>query len=244
MDFGLPLWAWLGVLFAMAVAAYAVGVLDFLGTVASFFLGLLVLLLGGAGWVVLLGVFAALGYAATRIGYARKQALRLVEGRRGERGVRNVMGNGAAAAFCVLATRLGPVPLPAVELAFASAVAAVAADTLAAEIGCLAPSARLVTWPFGRVPPGENGGVSWPGQAAAAAGALAIAAAAVWLIPIPARLAWVPAVAGFAGCQLDSLLGATLEGQAPHKPLSKQDVNFLASASVAFVVMLGSTLAM
>jgi len=60
---------------------------------------------------------------------------------------------------------------------------------------------------------------------------------------LPLRWAWVPLVGGFLGCQLDSLLGATLErGAGRAGPLSKQDVNFLASAVPAFVVLLAGTL--
>lgn len=232
----------------MSTLGYGLGALDFLGAVASFFLGLLIALLplAGLSWLLLLVLFTGLGFAATRIGYARKKERSIAEGEAGERGAKNVMGNGTAAAFAALATQLEPtVPHLAAQLAFATAVAAVTADTLASELGSLARRARSMMPPFAAVSPGANGGVSWPGQAAAAGGAIAIAAASVPLAGIPVRLAWIPAVAGFLGCQLDSVLGATLEGSEPgerRRPLSKQDVNFLASAVPALVVLVIASL--
>src|SRR5437773_2627419 len=80
--------------------------------------------------------------------------------------------------------------------------------------GSLSGRARRTVAPFDFVAPGTNGGVSWPARFAAAAGALVIAAAAVPLLGLPRSWVWLPAVAGFAGCQLDSVLGATVEGRA------------------------------
>jgi uncharacterized protein (TIGR00297 family) len=143
-----------------------------------------------------------------------------------------------------LALLLKPfIPPGAAALAFATALAAATADTLASEIGVLSRTARLVVPPFSAAPVGTNGAVSWPGQLAAALGAGAIAAIAWPLLHIPAAVAWVPAFGGFLGCQLDSLLGAKFEREPGRPgPLSKQDVNFIASAVPAFLVLVVATL--
>lgn len=240
-----PLWLLVILLslLGLSTLGYALGALDLLGSVASFFLGLLIALLGGLPWLFLMVAFTGLGIVATRLGYAKKKERRLAEGEAGERGVPNVMGNGAAAGLCVLATKLQPtVPHLAVQLAFATAVAAVTADTLASEIGSLAARVRSVLPPFAALPVGSNGGVSLPGHVSAVVGAGAIAALSVPLVGVPWALAWVPFVGGFLGCQLDSVLGATLERDALKAgPFSKQDVNFLASAVPAFLVMVLGT---
>lgn len=69
-----------------------------------------------------------------------------------------------------------------------------------------------------------------------------IAVAAVPLLGLSPRLAWVPAVAGWLGCQFDSVLGATLERDAVQtdRPLSKEGVNFLASLVPALVVLVAA----
>lgn len=229
----------------LSILSYALRALDLLGAVASFFLGLEVALLGGVRWLVLMTLFPVLGVLATRIGHRAKTRMRLAEAAEGERGVGNVLGNGLAAALVALSLLLTPVvPQRAAELAFATAIAAVTADTLASEVGVLASRARSILPPFPRAEVGMNGAVSALGQAAAAFGALAIAAASMPLLGIGWGLAWVPAVVGFLGCQVDSLLGATLEGDALREgPLTKQDVNFLAGAIPAFVVLVVGTLA-
>ncbi len=240
--------AWLPVavlaLAGLSVLAYAIRALDLLGAAASFFLGLLIALLGGLTWIALMVVFTALSVAATRIGYRTKKERAVAEPEGGERGVRNVMGNGAAAGMVVLATQFQGVPLLAVQLAYATAVAAVAADTMASEIGVLSRKARSILPPFRPVVAGVDGGVSLLGQGAAVLGATLIALTAVPAIGIPLRLAWIPALAGFLGCQIDSILGATLEGDAEHgRPLGKQDVNFLASLAPAVGVLVAASLA-
>jgi uncharacterized protein (TIGR00297 family) len=239
---------WLAVitlaLVGLSILAYALRALDLLGAVASFFLGLEVALLGGISWLVLMTLFPVLGVLTTRVGYRRKAERRVAEAAGGERGVANVLGNGLGPGLAALSLLLAPlVPERAAALAFATALAAVTADTVASEIGVLSGHARRIVPPFGAAPVGSNGAVSLVGQAAALAGACAIATAAFVLFDLPLAVAWVPALAGFAGCQLDSVLGATLErDEGRPGPLSKQDVNFIASAVPAFAVLVAATI--
>ena len=239
--------AWLAVILlalaGLSLLAWSVRALDMAGAVAAFVLGLLVAVVAGIGWLVLMTTFTLISVAATRLGVQRKRRHGAAEGRDGERGLRNVLANGLAPTLAALAVLfLEP---DAARLAFVAAVAAVTADTLASEIGALAPRARSIVPPFVAMRPGQNGGVSWLGQGAAAVGAIVIAFVAVPLTGLPWSLVVVPAVAGWLGCQLDSLLGATLERDAIHdRPLNKEDVNFLASAVPAFLVLLAAHLAL
>jgi uncharacterized protein (TIGR00297 family) len=223
----------------LSILAYALRALDMLGAVASFFLGFEIVLLGGLRWLALMTFFPVLGVLATRLGQRTKELRRVAEASGGERGVANVLGNGLAAGLAALALLLEPaVPKMAATLAFATALAAATADTLASELGVLAKRARSMWPPFAAAPVGSNGAVSWRGQTAAVLGSSILAMGSVYLLSVPWSLAWVPALAGFAGCQLDSLLGATLERDATRQgPLSKQDVNFLAAAVPAGIVL-------
>lgn len=228
----------------LSILAYAVRALDLLGAVASFFLGLEVALLGGIAWLALMTLFPVIGVVTTRIGYGRKAERRAAEASGGERSVGNVLGNGLGPGLAALALLFAPfVPERAAALAFATALAAVTADTVASEIGALSTRARRILPPFQALPVGANGAVSLLGQVAAFAGASVLAAAAWLLLDLPLSLAWVPALAGFLGCQLDSVLGATLERDVGRPgPLSKQDVNFIASAVPAFTVLVLATI--
>lgn len=233
---------WLLVLAAtlagLGLLAYSLRALDAAGAISSVLLGLAIALATGIGWILLMVCFSGLGVLATRAGYARKKRQRLAEEHGGERGLANVLGNGLAALLVALALPLGAPPL-AVQAAFATAVAAVTADTLASEIGVLSARARMVVPPFARAAAGRNGAVSLLGQAAALVGSTAIALAAVPLIGLPWPWVWLPALAGWLGCQVDSVLGATLERDAevPGRPLGKQGVNFLCGAVPAALVL-------
>ncbi len=235
-------WAAIALLAALAAISVRLGILDTIGALAAFILGAVVVFAGAPAWVILMVAFTGLGFVATRYGRREKEARRLLEEDDGRRGLANVIANGLAPALAAVAALF--LPHDAAALAFATAVAAVTADTLASEVGSLAPRVRRILPPFDLGKPGRNGYVSRRGQGAAAAGAVAIAALAAVLGIIPWLHAWVPALGGFVGCQLDSILGATLESDDPGepRPLSKQDVNFVASAVPAFVVLVTATL--
>mmetsp|Transcript_37465 Transcript_37465/g.77699 ORF Transcript_37465/g.77699 Transcript_37465/m.77699 type:complete len:165 (-) Transcript_37465:538-1032(-) len=100
-----------------------------------------------------------------------------------------------------------------------------AGDTWASEWGVLSPTPpRLVTQPWKSVAPGTNGGVSWVGLAASAAGGIAMGLVhGVALLPLTttlswtvrwqeiAALSWVGLWGGLGGSLLDSWLGATVQ---------------------------------
>lgn len=226
----------------LALLAYSLRALDAWGASTSFVLGVVVAFAGGPTWVIVLVAFTGVGFVATRYGREEKHRRRVAEANDGERGARNVLANGAAPALAAVAALF--LDSTASALAFTTAVAAHTADTLASEVGSLAPRVRRILPPFAQGQPGDNGCISTRGQIAAALGAAGIAAAAALLGIVPLGLAWVAAVAGWIGCQLDSILGATLERDALtlERPLSKGDVNFLSAAVPAFVVLVAASL--
>ena len=128
---------------------------------------------------------------------------------------RQVVANGAVAAgLAVLAASAGQSgPFPGwADLAFAGAIAAVAADTWATEIGRF----------FGQVPrsaatlrplePGESGGMTTAGTFGGMMGAGLIGWAAALVLPgVGAREALVLEAAGALGMWVDSLLGASVQ---------------------------------
>jgi len=95
---------WLtGVVIAVpvAVVAYLTRAVDRGGAVAGMFLA--TVLYAYAAWpgLVMLGGLLVIGTAVTRVGYARKEALGVAEGRRGRRGGRRGMGSIFANAFAI-----------------------------------------------------------------------------------------------------------------------------------------------
>ena len=127
------------------------------------------------------------------------------------RTARQVFANGGVAA---LAAALGSWP------AFAGALAAATSDTWATEIGSLSRTPPRLITTRQMVPPGTSGGMTALGTGAGALAAAFIAALAVVLVPRaagpgsaePIRFGAAVAAAGIGGMLIDSLIGATLQG--------------------------------
>jgi uncharacterized protein (TIGR00297 family) len=211
--------------FLLSALAYVKGVLTWDGSLAAFVVGFVIGVFGDIMWLFLLLFFLVSSFAATRYRFALKQAMGVQEGAKGERRSTNVLANGLApmaiALLSLLSLDLFPKPLAG--LAFLSALAVAGADTLASEIGVLSRRTYLIV-NLKRVDAGTDGGVSLLGQISALAAALYTAVIG-WLIlvpvsealgmaptfPLQATAVLIPVVVGFGGCQLDSVIGATLE---------------------------------
>jgi uncharacterized protein (TIGR00297 family) len=233
--------------------AYRKGWLTVEAAAAALALGAAIVVSTNVLWLLVLLSLLAFTSLATRFRYQEKQARGTAEAKGGARRVKNVLANGLAPTLVAAATPL-LLGLGGAEdwahiaaLTFLSAVAAAGADTMASELGGLSDRVYLITT-LRRVPPGTDGGVSVAGQGAAILGAGLITATGALLLGIvqpllggpalqltPLALA-IPVLAGFAGCQVDSLLGATLELRGL---VNKEEVNLLgitAGAALGFAL--------
>jgi uncharacterized protein (TIGR00297 family) len=199
-------------LLGISVVAYRLRATDFWGSVSGFGLGLLIAATSGWAWVAVLIAFLVLGSGATKYRYRFKLSIHAAEDKRGARGIRNVVANGAVAASISVINYFKPSPVLAVL--FVAAIASAAADTLATEIGLLSRrSPVLINRPTHVTPPGISGGVTLLGEMAALLGSLIMAlfAAAVGVLASPLAYIFVAALAGFVGCNVDSLLGSGVQ---------------------------------
>ena len=226
------------VLSAGAVRAEALTLLA--GVVATLF-GSFIVVVGGFPYLALLVLFVVASVLATRYRFEEKRRKNVQEGTHGERGMTNVLAHvlvptGLVAVGWALPSVLTP---SATAFLYTSAIAFGAADTFASEFGVLSGRARsLLT---GRVVvPGTNGGVSALGEAWAFVGAFTTALIGAGLFrlfsaPMPLFGTFVAGVllAGFLGCQLDSVIGETLENRSL---LTKGGTNL---AAMLLTVLLG-----
>ncbi len=233
-----------GATVALAAGAVATQALTPAGGAIATVFGAVIVVLAGFPFLALLILFVVASVLATRFDYDVKAAKKLQEGTHGERGVSNVLAHILVPTTLVVLAWADPRMLSRETLAllFTSALAFGAADTFASELGVLAGHARsLLT--FRPVAPGTNGGVSDVGQAWAFVGALTTAVVGFLLFdlfsaPTPPVATFLVAVtlAGFLGCQLDSILGEALENRGY---LSKGSTNFLA---MVLSVIVGGTI--
>ena len=190
-----------------------------------------VVLLLAAGWggVAALGTVFLLTWAATRLGYRSKQRLGIAEGHAG-RSAGQVLANlGVACAAALAYLVLRDSRLLA---AVAAALAEVAADTLASEVGqVLGGTPRLVT-SWKPVPAGTNGAITFGGTGAGVVGAALVVMVCVATGMVPRQAFWVCTGAGLLGMVADSLLGATIERRGY---LGNNGVNFLSTLIAAIL---------
>lgn len=194
---------------SVALVARQARALSASGATAAALIGFLILGLGGwpGATALLLFFFSSSGLSRFR----KRDKDRLGYEKGGERDAHQVLANGGVAAVCALLLPLFPDTLwPRVALL--GALAAANADTWATEIGSLSRRAPRLITTFAPALPGASGAVSWPGTAAALAGALLIALVGLgWEGGSGVLLA--VALGGFAGALTDSVLGATIQAQ-------------------------------
>ncbi len=236
----------------LAAAAIAAGALTFpAGVVATVFGGIIVVFVGYP-FLALLILFVAASALATRFRFDEKRNRKVQEGRAGERGISNVLAHILIPTALALAAGWDPPLLGsgAVAVLYTSALAFGASDTFASEFGVLAGRARSILT-FRPVTPGTNGGVSGIGEAFAFAGAATTGLVGIGLFALfgspvhPPDIFLAAAVlAGFLGCQVDSVLGELFENRGW---LTKGGTNFLGmlgavAIAAAFYVAAGGTL--
>lgn len=238
---------------ALSTIAFRKEVLSLGGTLAAFGVGMVIGIAGNVTWLLLLLFFLLSSFLATRYRFALKEAMGVQEGTRGERRAANVLANGIAPMVVALASLpdASVFPKSVSGIVFLATLSVAGADTLASEIGVLSRRTYLIT-NLKRVPPGTDGGVSPLGQLCALGAALYTAvigwfalfyvAEVYALLPtVPAATAFtiIPILVGFTGCQVDSLLGATLERRGL---ISKKFVNLVSTgtgAVLAYVLLVG-----
>jgi len=214
MDALLHLGSAVAISIVLSVLAYRLRLLTLTGALSSFAVGIAIGFFGSLSWLLVLVSFTFVGFIVTRIDMAEKTRMGLQEGHHGERSHTNVLAVGIPP--CVLAIAaflMGDQYVMAASIGYISVISVAASDTVASELGVKYEKVWLIT-NFQRVPPGTDGGISVKGTIWALIGAIC-ASVLGWAIIFPHDLLnplmLIPVMAGFAGCLMDSILGATLE---------------------------------
>ncbi len=236
---------------SLGVFAYWRNILNSKGSAAAFVIGLIIAVFANIYWLISLIFFLMVIFAVTKLDYNYKQLHGVAEGIQGERGLRNVLANGSIPALiAVFSPILG---LPMAGALFICSITIAASDSFANEIGVLSKDAYLITDLSHKVRPGTDGGVSSLGQGAAVLGAF-IPSMIGWVLisefnnnlitvttaeqmPMNAYTLFLPVIIGFIGCQIDSVLGATMQR---NRLISNDDVNFISislSILIAMVIL-------
>ncbi len=237
---------------AMAAGSYVKRIFNLSGSISAFVVGMVIGICGNVLWLLLLLVFLVTSFGATKYRFDWKKAEGFQEGVRGERSWRNVFANGAiptGIAFLSFSAEVlepggGLFPKDIASYMFVSAIAVAASDTAASEIGIVDPRVYLITT-FERTKRGVDGGVSLTGQLAAfvAAAYTSVVAYVIFAFLNDSLLAgpetlFIPMLCGFLGCQIDSVIGATLETKGRVGKLGNNFLSILAGTAIAFSLAL------
>lgn len=198
---------------ALSTVAVRVKLLTPSGAVTALAVGLVLGIAGSIYWLIAVLAFAVIGFMVTKLNLSEKKMKGLQEGRSGERTGKNVLGvalPGCMFAFINLYS--GDKYYFILSVGFIATIAVAAADTVASELGTKDKNVWMITT-FERVLPGTDGGISLLGTLLSLMGS-AVAVLLGWTVIFGLSfdaLMIIPLLAGFIGCLLDSLLGATLE---------------------------------
>ncbi|HUV23938.1 MAG TPA: DUF92 domain-containing protein [Methanomassiliicoccales archaeon] len=222
----------------LAILSYWFGLLTASGSISAFALGMIIGGMGSINWLLILVFFTIAGFLVTRYKLQEKIDKGLQEGKRGERTYKNVLANGLIPALIATVAWIMGVPQETIPaIVFLSSISVAASDTVASEIGILSDRTKLIT-NLKDVPPGTNGGVSTYGTIWALLGAIG-ASVFGWILLFPENLIdpliLVPIIVGFLGCNVDSLIGATLERRGY---IGKLGTNMISMASGAILALL------
>ena len=197
----------------LSLLAYKMDLLTSSGCISAAVVGIVIGICGSLSWLILLIVFTLLGFAATLFGLSKKKEKGLQEGTHGERNYKNVLGVALpCCVFAIINILTHDSHYYLMMIGYISTIAVAAADTAASELGTKDSRVYLITT-FKRVEPGTDGGISPFGTLISL-----IASVVVTLIGWPVInqsmddiFILIPMAAGFIGCMLDSVVGATLE---------------------------------
>ena len=222
----------------LSLISYRLRLLTLSGSLMSFLIGVVIGYFGSINWLIILIAFALSGFVVTKFKFELKKKKGVQEGKKGERTWKNVVANSLIPVLIAMgAWLLGQQGSAAADLIYLTSVSVAASDTIASELGVLSNRTFLIT-NMRRVPVGTDGGVSAYGTIWAFIGA-AFASSLGWLLLFPwgmidARLL-IPIVMGFIGCNIDSLIGATLEQKGI---TSKLSTNLLSMAFASLGALL------
>ncbi|MGD0080644.1 MAG: TIGR00297 family protein [Methanoregula sp.] len=183
---------------------------DLSGLFSSALVGIVLLVFADARWFMIMLTFFILGSAATRYKFEYKKRIGVEQGQSGARGYRNVFANGIVATAA--AVLFGVFQQPVFIVVYVGCVATAAADTVASEIGVTGGIPYMITT-LKKVPIGTNGGVTLVGETVALLGGFAVSLVALLIGVITPSMLVICTLAGFAGTNIDSFVGATLENK-------------------------------
>jgi len=198
--------------------------------------------LGWRGWTTCV-LYLFLGSIVTKVKFEEKEELGIAEGRGGRRGPENVWGSAATGLMCALCFAQGPqylgIESGTYALGYVASLATKLSDTFASEIGKAYGKTTFLITTLERVKPGTEGAVSAEGTAASILGGTLISMYGLLIGLISARAVPISIFAAFVATNIESVLGATLQGKKNLEWITNEVVNFINTLIGAAIAIVG-----
>jgi len=197
--------------------------------------------LGWRGWTTCV-LYLFLGSAVTKVKMQEKEKLGIAEARGGRRGPENVWGSAATALVCAICSAQGPkflgISSDLYILGYVASLATKLSDTFASEIGKAYGKTTFLITTLERVAPGTEGAVSAEGTAASVVGGTLISLFGLWIGFIRPKAVPISIFAAFVATNIESVLGATLQGKKNLEWMTNEVVNFINTLIGAAIAIL------
>lgn len=186
--------------------------------------------LGWRGWTLCV-LYLVLGQLVTKIRFAEKEKRGIAESRGGRRGPENVWGSAATGLACAICASQGATfwgfTSELFLLGYVASLSTKLADTFASEIGKAYGKTTFLITTLERVEPGTEGAVSAEGTAASVLGGLLLSLYGWGIGLISAPAIPMSVAAAFIATNIESLLGATVQGKPNLEWLTNEVINFI-----------------
>ncbi len=203
----------IGMFFALLVVvlSYKAKFLSLSGSVMTFILAIVVFGLGGWAFTVPMLTFFFLSSLLSKVGKKTKQKFKNTFEKSGVRDYAQVLANGGIPGILVILHYFWPSEIYYYLYLLSLAVAT--ADTWSTELGVLSPGKPRLITTFKKVEPGISGAISVYGTLGGLLGSLLIFLSGLLFVPMSTTLFLILWGFAFLVDLLDSLIGATLQGQ-------------------------------
>jgi len=195
----------------VAILSYKIHFLNGGGSALAFLMGSIIFGFGGWAYTLPILGFFLLSSILSKIGKSKKKKLESTYQKSGVRDFHQALANGGVATVIVLIAFF--TKIDALYYVYIAALAAATADTWGTELGIFSKTNPVLIINFKEVMPGTSGGISIIGSFASLFGSMVIVFIGCIFYKFNFYQFIIVVLSGFTGSLIDSLIGATVQGQ-------------------------------
>jgi len=195
----------------VAILSYRFHFLNLGGSMMAFLMGSIIFSFGGWTYTFPILVFFISSSILSKIGKTKKKLLEVSYQKSGARDFYQVLANGGLAIVIVLIAYFSG--NKSIYYIYIASLAAATADTWGTELGIFSKLKPILITNLKPVPPGTSGAISFLGSVSALFGSFIIVLTGSLVYNVNPYQMIVVSFIGYSGSLIDSILGATIQGQ-------------------------------